>query len=62
MVKGIKIKGFEKLVSNNNSTRNINVPQYITERFKKSNGSSVKSNSNFYMNTSNSYKTQINWK
>ena len=59
MVKGIKINGFEKLISKKYTTRNIDIPQYVTDRLKKLNGASSITNSNKYINTSNSYKTKF---
>ena len=35
IVKGIKINGFEKIVSKKYTTRNIDIPQYVTDRLKK---------------------------
>ena len=59
IVKGIKINGFEKIVSKKYTTRNIDIPQYVTDRLKKINGGSGINNSNRYINTSNSHKTKI---
>ena len=58
IVKGIKINGFEQLISKKYTTRNIDIPQYVTDRLKKINGASSFNNSNRYINTSNSYKTK----
>ena len=59
IVKGIKINGFEQLISKKYTTRNIDIPQYVTDRLKKINGASSFNNSNRYINTSNSYKTKF---
>ena len=56
MIKGIKINGFEKIMSKKYTTRNIDIPQYVTDRLKKINGVSSISNSNRYINTSNNNK------
>ena len=52
IVKGIKINGFEKLMSKQYSTRNIDVPEYATDRLRKKDCFSFISNSNRYINTS----------
>ena len=59
IVKGIKINGFEKLISKKYTTRNIDIPQYVTDRIKKLNGAASINNSNRYINTSNSYKSKF---
>ena len=59
IVKGIKINGFEKLISKKYTTRNIDVPQYATDRFKKRDVFSAINNSNKYINTSNSNKRKF---
>ena len=53
IVKGIKINGFEKLVSKKYTTRNIEIPKAVTDRMKKINGGTSQINSNRYINTSN---------
>ena len=59
MIKGIKINGFEKLISKQYTTRNIDIPQYVTDRLKKKiNGASSITNSKRYINTSNNNKTK----
>ena len=53
IVKGIKINGFEKLISKKYSSRNIDILNNITDRIKtKNNGNNI-SRSNKYINTSN---------
>ena len=60
IVKGIKINGFEKIISKKYTTRNIDIPKSVTDRLKVINGASVvNSNSNRYINTSNSRKTNF---
>ena len=59
IVKGIKINGFEKLISKKYTTRNIDVPQYATDRFKKRDVFSAINNSNKYINTSNNNKRKF---
>ena len=60
MVKGIKINGFEKLISKKYTTRNIDIPKSVTDRLKKINGASViSSNHNRYINTSNNRNTKF---
>ena len=60
MVKGIKINGFEKLISKKYTTRNIDIPKSVTDRIKKINGASViSSNHNRYINTSNNRNTKF---
>ena len=60
IVKGIKINGFEKIISKKYTTRNIDIPKSVTDRLKLINGASVvNSNSNRYINTSNSRKTNF---
>ena len=53
IVKGIKINGFEKLISKKYSSRNIDILNNITDRIKtKNNGNNI-NRSNKYINTSN---------
>ena len=53
IVKGIKINGFEKLISKKYSSRNIDILNNITGRIKtKNNGNNI-NRSNKYINTSN---------
>ena len=56
IIKGLKIYGFEKLITNKYASRNIDFPKYVTDRLKKMNGSLTTSNSNRYINTSNIHK------
>ena len=53
IVKGIKINGFEKLISKKYTTRNIEIPKAVTDRIKYINGGTSQNNSNRYINTSN---------
>ena len=60
IVKGIKINGFEKVISKKYNTRNIDIPKAVTDRIKIINGANaVNNNTNRYINTSNSRKTNI---
>ena len=59
IVKGIKINGFEKIISKQYTTRNIDIPQYITDRIKKINGGSGINSSNRYINTTKNNKTKF---
>ena len=56
IVKGIKINGFEKLVSKKYATRNIDIPKAVTDRIKNKNLGVSKNSSNRYINTSNNRK------
>ena len=59
IVKGIKINGFEKLVSKKYATRNIDIPKAVTDRIKNANGSTSQNNSNRYINTSNNNRKKL---
>ena len=59
IVKGIKINGFEKLVSKKYTTRNIDIPKAATDRFKNINGGISQNSSNKYINTSNNNRKQL---
>ena len=59
IVKGIKINGFEKLVSKKYTTRNIDIPKAATDRFKNINGLISQNSSNKYINTSNNNRKQL---
>ena len=59
IVKGIKINGFEKLVSKKYETRNIGIPKAVTDRIKNVNGGISQNNSNKYINTSNNNRKQL---
>ena len=60
IVKGIKINGFEKVISKKYNTRNIDIPKAVTDRIKIINGANVvNNNTNRYINTSNNRKTNI---
>ena len=56
IVKGIKINGFEKLVSKKYATRNIDIPKAVTDRIKNKNLGVSQNSSNRYINTSNNRK------
>ena len=62
IVKGIKINGFEKLVSKKYATRNIDIPKAVTDRIKNLNGSITQNSSNRYINTSNNNRKKIGQK
>ena len=53
IVKGIKINGFEKLISKKYSSRNIDILNNITDRIKTKNNGNNMNRSNKYINTSN---------
>ena len=53
IVKGIKINGFEKLISKKYSSRNIDILNNITDRIKTKNNDNNINRSNKYINTSN---------
>ena len=59
IVKGIKINGFEKLVSKKYATRNIDIPKAVTDRIKNLNGSITHNSLNKYINTSNNNRNKI---
>ena len=59
IVKGIKINGFEKLISKNFTTRNIEIPKAVTDRIKNKNLGVSQNNSNKYINTSNNRKKLV---
>ena len=59
IVKGIKINGFEKLVSKKYETRNKGIPKAVTDRIKNVNGGISQNNSNKYINTSNNTRKQL---
>ena len=59
IVKGIKINGFEKLVTKKYETRNIGIPKAVTDRIKNVNGGISQNNSNKYINTSNNNRKQL---
>ena len=59
IVKGIKINGFEKLVSKKYTTRNIDIPKAVTDRIKNFNGSTSQNSSNRYINTSNNNRKKL---
>lgn len=59
IVKGIKINGFEKLVSKKYETRNIGIPKAVTDRIKNVNGGISQNSSNKYINTSNNNRKQL---
>ena len=59
IVKGIKINGFEKLVSKKYETRNKGIPKAVTDRIKNINGGISQNNSNKYINTSNNTRKQL---
>ena len=59
IVKGIKINGFEKLVSKKYETRNKGIPKAVTDRIKNFNGGISQNSSNKYINTSNNNRKQL---
>ena len=59
IVKGIKINGFENLVSKKYETRNIGIPKAVTDRIKNVNGGISQNSSNKYINTSNNNRKQL---
>ena len=59
IVKGIKINGFEKLVTKKYATRNIDIPKAVTDRIKNFNGNTSQNSSNRYINTSNNNRKKL---
>ena len=59
IVKGIKINGFEKLVTKKYATRNIDIPKAVTDRIKNFNGNTSQNSSNRYINTSNNNRKNL---
>ena len=59
IVKGIKINGFEKLVTKKYATRNIDIPKAVTDRIKNFNGNTSQNSSNRFINTSNNNRKNL---